>query len=79
MTPLDRVSGNQSGNDRRIADLESAITNVTRLLGKVDDTNTAAALVAERRAMRDELEALGCNQLPRNVVPFEGKRRPPRP
>jgi hypothetical protein len=39
-----------------ITELEAAIANVTRLLGKVDDEKTVRELVAERRALREELE-----------------------
>jgi precorrin isomerase len=42
----------------RIASLERAVANVTRLLAAADDPAVAADLAAERRAMRAELEAL---------------------
>jgi len=41
-----------------MADLEEAIANVTRLLGKTDDPSAAGALVAERSSMREELRTL---------------------
>ena len=47
-----------SGNPERLAELEIAITNLTRLLGLTDNPNTAAVLVTERRAMREEFEEL---------------------
>jgi hypothetical protein len=40
----------------RIAELEAAIANVTRLLATADD-DTAADYIIERKAMRQELEA----------------------
>jgi hypothetical protein len=67
-----------SSLQQRAEELEAAVANVTRLVGKTDDAETAAALVAERRAMREELDALRRAQLPRNVVHLDGKRRPPR-
>jgi hypothetical protein len=60
----DRV-GQSRGNHERIAELEAALANVTRLLTKVDDAQVASELVAERKAMREELEAL---RRPDNVV-----------
>ena len=51
--------GQSRGNlGDRIAELDAAIANVTRMLAQVDDARVAGELVAERRAMRDDLEAL---------------------
>jgi hypothetical protein len=54
----------------RAAVLEAAIDRVTRALASAAD-EVIAELVAERRAMREELEALGSGQ---NVVPLHRLR-----
>jgi hypothetical protein len=59
-------------NDERIAELDAAVANLTRLLAKVDDGETAAEIVAERKAMRAEVEDL---RRPDNVVVLEERRR----
>lgn len=75
MARVDHAVGQSRGNQDRLAELEAAIANVTRLLGKTDDPETAGELVAERRAMRAEVEALRCGAAG-NVVQFgHGKRR----
>ena len=51
--------------------MEAAIARVTRALGTADD-ETIGELVAERKAMRAELEAL---RRPANVVPISDARR----
>jgi len=45
------------GNPDALRDLDEAIANLTRLLGKTDDPKVAGDLVAERAAMREELRA----------------------
>jgi hypothetical protein len=47
-----------SGNPTRLAELQAAIANLTRLLAKTEDPAVAAELVGERRAMRAEGDAL---------------------
>jgi hypothetical protein len=71
-TRLDPAPGQSRGNPDRGQELEAAIANVTRLLSKTDDPETAQELVAERKAMRSELEAL---QRPANVTPIGARRR----
>jgi hypothetical protein len=56
--PVSDLVGQSWGNPERLTELETAIANVTRLLGKTDDAGVAAELVAERRAMRLEVEGL---------------------
>jgi hypothetical protein len=51
----------------RAVELEAAIENLTRLLARTDDPEIAAELVAERRTMRGELQAL---LQPSNVTPI---------
>jgi hypothetical protein len=66
--------GNPSSDSSRVAELEAAIANVTRLLARTDDAETAGKLVVERRAMRGELETLrraGAS----NVIAFDDARR----
>jgi hypothetical protein len=67
------TDGGQSVGNRegRAAVLEAAIEGVTRALGTADD-GVIPELVAERRAMREELERLRRDE---NVVPFRGPRR----
>lgn len=55
----------------RGAELEAAIARITRALGTADD-ETIAELVAERKAMRAELESM---RRPANVVPISDARR----
>jgi integrase len=57
--PADAVRGE--------TDLEAAIARITKLLGQVDEPETAAELVSERKAMRAELARI---QTPQNVVPI---------
>jgi hypothetical protein len=54
-----------SRTDRR-SELEAAIARLTRALATADD-DTIADLVAERRAMRAELEEMSLRSLPSNV------------
>jgi hypothetical protein len=56
---------------QRASALEDAIANLTRLIASTDDAQAAAELVAERRAMRTELEAM---RRPGNVVRMSGAR-----
>ncbi len=57
IAPTDADAGQSRGNAMgRIAELEAAIANVTRLLATADD-DTAADYIIERKAMRQELEA----------------------
>jgi hypothetical protein len=72
--PLDRAAGQSRGNQERLAELEAAIANVTRLLAKTDDAETAGELVAERRAMRGEVEVLR-REAAGNVRDIDAKRR----
>jgi hypothetical protein len=59
--------GQSSGNrEERAAVLEAAIERVTRALGSAAD-GVIPELVAERRAMREELEEL---RRGRHVLPF---------
>ena len=73
-TPVDHAVGQSRGNETRLGELEEAIANVTRLLGKTDDAETAGELVGERRAMRAELDALRREGVG-NVVPITTGRR----
>lgn len=68
----DNANDVQSMANSGIAELESAIANVTRMLGRTDSPDVAADLVRERGALRSALAAL---QRPPNVVPL----RKPRP
>ncbi len=66
----------QSMANERTVSLELAIANLTRLLARTDDPDTAAALVTERAAMRRELES--ARQVSAgNVVPFGPRRGSP--
>jgi hypothetical protein len=55
----------------RVTELEAAISRITRALGSADDDDVAG-LVAERKAMREELKGLRDERdrasLPNNVV-----------
>jgi hypothetical protein len=75
VAPVEGPPGQSWGNAVRIAEIEAAIGNLTRLLGKTDDPEPAAALVAERRAMREELAALW-REGGGNVTPIDRARRP---
>jgi hypothetical protein len=66
--------GNPSSDPSGVAELEAAIANVTRLLARTDDAETAGVLVVERRAMRGELETLQRDGA-RNVIAFDDARR----
>jgi hypothetical protein len=46
---------------QRVAELEAAIANVTRALGRAND-ESVPLLVAERAAMREKLRALRVSQ-----------------
>jgi regulator of replication initiation timing len=50
--------GQCRGNGERMSDLERAIGKVTAAIGQAEDVEVIADLVAERRAMRVELEEL---------------------
>jgi hypothetical protein len=63
----------QSRPNDRPAELEAAIANLTRLLARTDDPQTAAELVVGRRAMRSELEDAR-RQAVANVLDFSGER-----
>lgn len=77
MTPVAGAAGQSWGNPsvaERAAQLEAAIANVTRLMSRTDEPETAAELVGERRAMRAELDALQ-REAARNVVDIAGRTR----
>jgi Skp family chaperone for outer membrane proteins len=63
------IAAAQTRHSDAEAKLEAAIANVTRLLAKADDPDVAAELVAERRSMRAELQAL--QREAAGVVPIE--------
>jgi len=58
ITPEQMAEWQSSGNQTRLAELQAAISNLTRLLAKTEDPAVAAELVGERRAMRAEGHAL---------------------
>jgi hypothetical protein len=58
IAPEQPAEWQSSGNQKRLAELDAAIANVTRLLAETDDVGAAAELVGERRAMRLEHEML---------------------
>jgi hypothetical protein len=43
---------------KRVAELDRAIANPTRMLGETDDARAAASLVSERASIRAELASL---------------------
>jgi hypothetical protein len=71
---VDHAVGQSRGNEQRLAALEAAIANVTRLLAKTDDVGMAAELVAERRAMREELDERQ-RAMAGNVVALDPSKR----
>jgi hypothetical protein len=74
-TALDGPRGavcNAVGN--AISELEAAIATLTRLLGTTDDAATAANLVTERKAMREELHELREAEARAGVVDLDVER-----